>query len=55
MSCLTKDDHVYLKEGDNCLNLAIKSQQLYENGNMYKIVNQLLEKGAHSTVKDLVS
>ncbi|VDI22048.1 Hypothetical predicted protein [Mytilus galloprovincialis] len=40
-------------EGDNCLNLAIKSQRLRESGNMYKIVNQLLEKGALSTVKDL--
>ncbi|CAC5424619.1 unnamed protein product [Mytilus coruscus] len=40
-------------EGDNCLNLAIKSQRLRESGNMYKIVNILLEKGALSTVKDL--
>lgn len=45
----------FSQEGDNCLNLAIKSEKLRESGKMYKVVDQLLKKGALSTIKDLVS
>ena len=37
------------------MNLAIKSEKLRESGKMYKVVDQLLKKGALSTIKDLVS
>ncbi|KAL3852099.1 hypothetical protein ACJMK2_015785 [Sinanodonta woodiana] len=40
-------------EGDTALNLAIKSEKLHENGELPKIVDLLLDRGALSTYKDL--
>ena len=46
---------ICLQEGDTALNLIIKSTKLRDTGDMYKCAKLLVQHGALSTYKDLVS